>query len=57
MEPKSLPELALQVNNCQKVSFFYHFIKEFERKFNMTIFQFSFLLSILESQKMSREIS
>ena len=31
------PKKDLQVNNFQKVSFVYYFIKEFEQKINMTV--------------------
>ena len=47
MEPKNTPELALKVNSFQKVSFVYHFIKEFERNFYMTIFQFFYSIRII----------
>ena len=44
----------IQVNNIQKISFVYHFIKEFEQKFYMTVLLWRIICKLIDKMSNTR---
>ena len=50
----SLQDFSVQVNNIHKGSFVYHFIKEFEQKFYMTVLLWRIICKLIDKMSNTR---